>query len=255
MRCIEKELAGGVLTITLVDEANRNALSDTLKSELGDAIDTANSDPAVRVVVLTNKGKTFCAGADLKRKANPDSQQPVLSAADLFAKIKNSPKPFVGKIAGHCIAGGVGLAAALDISIAAEDTLFGFTEVRIGVSPAIISVLCLPKLRAADAREAFLRGNRFDATEAQRMGLINRAAPRSGLDDAVHEVVRDLIAGGPDAIANTKQVLNRVPYMEFAPALAWATELSASLFGSDEAREGIAAYREKRKTSWNTNDE
>lgn len=253
MHCIEQEFTAGVLTITLADEANRNALSDTLKAELADAIDEACANPEVRVIVLTNKGRTFCAGANLK--SSPSGRQRVLSAADVLSKIKNSPKPIVGKIAGHCIAGGVGLAAALDISIATEDAMFGFTEVRIGVSPAIISVFCLPKMSAADAREAFLRGNRFDAKEAQRMGLINRAVPATDLDEAVNDVVRDLIAGGPQAIANTKQVLNRVPYMEFDPALQWTTELSSRLFGSDEGREGIAAFREKRKAKWNTNDD
>lgn len=255
MNCLEVRQQGGVTTLTLVDEENRNALSEHMKAELQSAIANAEADPAVRVVVLTNQGKTFCAGADLRQKDKADEAMPSTSFADLLMAIRRSPKPFVGRIAGHCVAGGVGLAAALDISVAAEDVAFGFTEVRLGVSPAIVSVFCLPKMRAADAREAFLRGYRFDAAAALRMGLINHAVPRAQLDETVRQVVEDLLAGGPLAIAATKQVLDQVPQMEPAAAMVWATRLSAGLFKSDEAREGMAAYRERRRAAWRAVDE
>jgi methylglutaconyl-CoA hydratase len=197
-------------------------------------------------------GATFCVGADLKQAGQTDASATSIESSDLLLKIRRSPEPFVGRIAGHCVAGGVGLAAALDISVVADDAGFGFTEVRIGVAPAIISVVCLPKMRAAEAREAMLRGNRFDAAAAQRMGLINHAVPREQLDEVVQGIVQDLLAGGPLAIAATKQLLQQVPQMEPAAAMAWATRLSGSLFASDEGREGMAAYKEKRKASWDT---
>ena len=204
----------GVVTVTLADEANRNALSRRLLAELAAALDDADSDPDVRAVVLTNAGRVFCAGADLRESSAPADDNPVVvKASDLFGRFRRSPKPYVGRIAGHCVAGGMGLAAAMDVSIARDDAKFGFTEVRVGVAPAMISVLCLPKMRRADAAEAFLRGNRFTAAEAARLGLINAAVPADDLDDAVEAVVTDLLAGGPSALAAAKQIVDRVPDM------------------------------------------
>jgi methylglutaconyl-CoA hydratase len=144
----------------------------------------------------------------------------------------------------------MGLAAALDVSIAVDTALFGFTEVRIGVAPAMISVVCLPKMRPADARAAFLRGNRFPAAEAVRIGLVNDAVPAEELDAAVAAVVADLLAGGPAAIAATKQLLAEVPGMPVDEATAWTADLSARLFAGDEAKAGMAAYLEKRPAPW-----
>ena len=252
MAAVETDLANGVLTVTLADEDNRNALSSRLTTELTEALDDADADPEVRVVVLTNRGRVFCAGADLSERSSGgsgSSSKPV-NATRLFGRFRESPKPYVGRIAGHCVAGGMGLAAAMDISIAIEEAKFGFTEVRIGVAPAIISVVCLPKIRPADAREAFLRGNRFLAPEAARMGLINAAVPVEELDAAVDAVVADLKAGGPEAIAAAKQLMARVPGMPIDEAFRWTGELSASLFRGEEAAEGMRAYLDKRPPSW-----
>jgi len=252
MAAVETDLANGVLTVTLADEDNRNALSSRLTTELTEALDDADADPEVRVVVLTNRGRVFCAGADLSERSSGgsgSSSKPV-NATRLFGRFRESPKPYVGRIAGHCVAGGMGLAAAMDISIAIEEAKFGFTEVRIGVAPAIISVVCLPKIRPADAREAFLRGNRFLAPEAARMGLINAAVPVEELDAAVDAAVADLKAGGPEAIAAAKQLMARVPGMPIDEAFRWAGELSASLFRGEEAAEGMRAYLDKRPPSW-----
>ena len=242
---------GGVLTVTLADEANRNALSGRLVAELTEALDRADADPEVRVVVLTNRGSVFCAGADLReRSSRPSSgsdrpeesgpsatpsnrsEGPSLSpssadrqeapsrsatspdrlpgsqsqrsftspVADLLGRFRRSPKPYVGRIAGHCVAGGMGLAAAMDISIAPHEAKFGFTEVRLGLAPAMISVLCLPKMSPADAASAFLRGNRFPAAEAARMGLITVAVESHRLDAAVDAAVaRPCWPGAPRA--------------------------------------------------------
>ena len=252
MAAVETDLADGVLTVTLADEDNRNALSSRLTTELTEALDDADSDPEVRVVVLTNRGRVFCAGADLSERSSGgsgSSSKPV-DPTRLFGRFRESPKPYVGRIAGHCVAGGMGLAAAMDISIAIEEAKFGFTEVRVGVAPAIISVVCLPKIRPADAREAFLRGNRFLAPEAARMGLINAAVPVEELDAAVDAVVADLKAGGPEAIAAAKQLMARVPGMPIDEAFQWTGELSASLFRGEEAAEGMRAYLDKRPPSW-----
>jgi len=255
MPLVKSDFRRGVLTLTLADVENRNALSEALVGELLEAMDTAEADPKVRVIVLTNEGPVFCAGADLRQKSSgeaPANAAPLkrASASELFARFRNSPKPWVGRLAGHCVAGGIGIAAAMDISVAADDIRFGFTEVRLGVSPAMISVICLPKMREADARAAFLRGNRFGAAEAARLGLINTALPRTQLDAEVAQVVDDLLRGGPGAIAATKEVLGKVPQMNYDDAAAWTAGLSARLFRSEEGREGMAAYLGKRDAAW-----
>jgi methylglutaconyl-CoA hydratase len=250
MALVERSLVGGVLTVTLNDEPRRNALSADLLVELVDILDAADADDAVRVIVLTNAGTVFCAGANLSQQSSGSTAGRTVDMAGVFARFRRSPKPYVGRINGHCVAGGMGLAAAMDISVAVDTAKFGFTEVRVGVAPAMISVLCLPKLREADARAAFLRGNRFLAAEAARIGLINRAVPAAELDAAVDEIVTDLLAGGPNAIAASKRLLAEVPDLPVDEAFAWTQQFSAELFTSDEAKEGMGAFLEKRPASW-----
>jgi methylglutaconyl-CoA hydratase len=248
---VEVVLADGVLTVTMADEAKRNALSRELVRSLTEAFDAADADPTVRVVVLTNTGTTFCAGADLSERAGATADMPPPALPpELFTRFARSPKPYVGRIAGHCIAGGMGLAAAMDISVAVDDARFGFVEVRIGMAPAMISVVCLPKLRDADARSTFLRGNRFSGAEAARIGLVTTAVPRADLDASVQAVVDDLLLGSPTAIAATKRLLAEVPTMRPDEAAMWTAALSAEMFGLPDAQAGMQAAREKRPAPW-----
>lgn len=242
------EVAGGVGTITLNRPDNRNALSGELVGALGHALGAALADDAVRVVVLTNEGNTFCAGADLKGGSSLAAGRSGL--VGVLETILDARKPVVGRIAGHCLGGGNGLAAACDISIAAHDARFGFTEVRLGVAPAIISVVCLPKLRRSDALELFLTGERIPAERAAAIGLVNRAVPRDGLDAEVAATVGKLLAGGPGALAQSKDLVVRVPGMDRGAAFEWTARLSAELFESDEAAAGMAAFRERRAPPW-----
>ncbi|CAB4878600.1 unannotated protein [freshwater metagenome] len=250
MSVIETTLHNGVMTITLADIERRNSLSAQLTSELIPALDFADNDPEVRVVVLTNAGTVFCAGANLSERSSGDPKAGNLDPRSIFGRFRHSPKPYVGRIAGHCVAGGMGLMAAMDISVAVDHAKFGFTEVRVGVAPAMISVICLPKMHPADARSTFLRGNRFSAAEAARMGLINSAVPADQLDAEIDLIVSDLLAGEPGAIAASKQLLAVVPTLSEDDAFTWTAELSANLFASDAAREGMAAYLEKRPAPW-----
>ncbi len=245
------ETSDGVLTATLADVENRNALGARVLNGLHEAITHANEDDAIRAVVVTNEGSTFCAGANLKVQSGADEDEPAkLSFDELLVQIRQSPTPVLGKIQGHVVGGGVGLAAALDISIAREDVKFGFTEVRLGVVPAIISVVCLPKMRRGEALEAFLRGNRFPATRAAELGLINRAVPAESLDAAVDEVLDDLRLGGPQALGFAKRLVYDVPAMDEKEAFAWTTELSQRLFRSDEAAAGMKAFLKREKPPW-----
>jgi enoyl-CoA hydratase/carnithine racemase len=242
------EVEAGVATITLNRPDNRNALSIELMNSLGDNFESAMSDDAVRVVVFTNEGNTFCAGANLKGESG--DELPRYSLEGILARMMDGPKPVVGRIAGHCTGGGNGLAAACDLSIAADDVFFAFTEVRIGVAPAIISVVCLPKMRRADALELFLTGRRAPAAHAAEIGLINRAVSREELDTAVSELTAELVAGGPKALAAAKELVYKVPGMDRTEAFAWTAKLSAELFESEEAGQGIAAFREKSTPPW-----
>jgi methylglutaconyl-CoA hydratase len=242
-------VAKGVGTITLNQPDNHNALSVELVAGLRRALDDALADDAVRVIVLTNVGTTFCAGADLRAAGG---QQGVSATAfpSILADLMDGPKPVVGRIAGGCFGGGVGLAAACDISVVADDARIGFTEVRIGVAPAVISVVVLPKLRRSDALELFLTGERITAADAAVAGILNHAVPVAELDAKVDEIVAKLVLGGPLALRASKELVRRVPGMARDDAFAWTADLSGRLFKSDEAAEGIAAFREKRPARW-----
>lgn len=238
----------GVYTITLDDPDNKNALGVALTTELVAAIDRVDSDPAIRVALITNSGSVFCAGADLKERSAGVTGS--VDPLTIFRRIQHSPKPWVGRIAGHAIAGGTGLAAALDISVALDDAKFGFTEVRLGVAPAIISTICLPKMRRGASLEEFLRGRRFDGTTAARLGLVNHAVTADDLDATVADIVSDLLLGGPNALAVAKDLVYRIPTMPPDEAFPWAAGRSAELFESDEAAEGMAAFLERRPPQW-----
>ncbi len=237
----------GVATLTLDQPDTRNAMTSPLMNGLGDGLRAAVADDAVRVVVLTNSGPAFCAGANLKQD---DVEPPRYGLEEIFELLLDCPKPIVGRIAGHCTGGGVGLAAACDISIAAEDVQLGFTEVRIGVAPAVISVVCLPKMRRADASELFLSGEKISADRAAEVGLINRAVPRDDLDGEVRAVVAKVVRGGPTALAAAKSLITTVPDLDRAAALRWTGELSRSLFASEEAQAGMRAFRERSTAPW-----
>jgi methylglutaconyl-CoA hydratase len=246
---VRYSVAGGVATLTMDQPHNRNALTPALLDGLAGGLDDALADGAVRVVVLTHTGPVFCAGADLSG-GGVGAVPPRSGMPGILAGLMDSPKPVLARIAGHCLGGGIGLAAACDLSLAADTARFGFTEVRVGVAPAIISVVCLAKLRRADALELFLGGERISAGRAEQAGLITRAVPAGELDAEVAALAARLILGGPAALATAKRLVYEIPGMARPEAFRLTTELSRSLFTSAEAAEGIAAYREKRAPSW-----
>jgi methylglutaconyl-CoA hydratase len=251
-RPVRYGVSGGVATLTMDQPHNRNALTPALLGGLANGIAAALADEAVGVIMLTHAGPAFCAGADLSSAGeNKRSRRnKAVGLADVLEDIQDAPKPVLARIAGHCVGGGIGLAAACDISIADSDARFAFTEVRVGVAPAIISVVCLPKIRRADALELFLSGERISAARAAEVGLITRAVPAGELDAEVAAVVGRLLAGGPSALAAAKRLIYTIPGMERNAAFTRTTELSQSLFASAEAAEGMAAFREKRLPSW-----
>jgi methylglutaconyl-CoA hydratase len=248
---VHLDVAGGTATITLDSPANRNALSAQLRRELTAALDAAIADPAARVVVLTHTGPVFCAGMDLKetRGAAAD-QQSVMEFPAILERIWTSPTPVVARLAGPARAGGVGIVAACDIAVAADSATFAFSEVRIGVVPAVISVTVLPRLAARAAHELFLTGEAFDAARAARIGLLTAAVPAAELDAAVARYVGMLRQGAPGALAATKQLLREAPTGPMRERFAAMQELSAGFFAGEEGQEGMRAFAEKRPPAW-----
>ncbi len=245
---VKYDLVHGISTLTLNRPESKNSLCIEIMNALGDNLTKAIDDPEVRVIMFTNNGNTFCAGANLK---DPIADEvPRYSLVDIFNLIQASPKPVVGRIAGHCMGGGVGLAAACDISIAADDVLIGFTEVRIGVAPAIISVVCLPKMRYGDAMELFLSGERISSTRAAEVGLLNYAVPTAELDAKTNDLLEKLSRGGPTALDKCKQLVAKVPHMQRDEAFAWTGDLTNGLFRAEEAAAGIKAFRERTDAPW-----
>ncbi len=246
---VRTERSGEVATITLDSPANRNALSSGLLTELRESLARALGDAGVRVIVLTGAGPAFCSGADLK-----ESRTSPAAAPELFPKILqliwDAPKPVVCRVNGSARAGGIGLIAACDIALAAQSATFAFSEVRIGATPAIIAVTCLRRMEPRAAAEYFLTGEAFSAQRAAEIGLLTRAVPETELDEQVGRYASLLLRGAPGALEATKTVLREAGTLPVADGLARMAELSADRFASREAREGMAAFAEKRDPSW-----
>ncbi|PAP76777.1 enoyl-CoA hydratase/isomerase family protein [Rubrivirga marina] len=249
--------AGSILTLTLDRPEVRNALSAELVGRLTDALVEAGGDDSVRVVVLTGTGRAFSAGADLaalqalstaSAEANLTDSE---TLARLFETIYTLPKPVVAKVQGHAIAGGCGLAAVCDISIAADGVKLGFTETRIGFVPAIVSVFLVRKLGEADARNLLLRGHLIDADEAERIGLVTRAVAPDDLDEATDALCLELATEtSASAIALTKRLLADVPSLGIAEGLSYAARLNALARATDDCRAGVAAFLDKEDPPW-----
>lgn len=236
---------GPVVTLTMDQQETRNALTAELMAGVAGGLARAASQPGARVVVLGAAGPTFCAGADLRSGRAPTGG--AVDLGGLMAALQALPLPVICRVEGHCLGGGMGLIAACDLAVANEEVRLGFTEVRLGVAPAIVSTTCLPRLRRADALELFLTGERVTAARAADMGLINRAVPAGEVDSVVSAWVDAITSGGPKAVAAAKGLVLAHPT---EPAVL--ASLSAELFASAEAEEGRAAFRQRRRPAWAT---
>jgi methylglutaconyl-CoA hydratase len=246
---IRADMAGGAATLTLDSPRNRNALSNAMIAELSAALTGASADDAVRVIVLSHTGPVFCSGVDLTESAAA-GDVPAARLGEALAAICESPKPVVARVGGTARAGGLGLVAAADIAVCAEDVTFAFTEVRLGVIPAVISATVLPRLAPRAAAELFLTGEPFGGRRAAEIGLVTAAVPADDLDATVARYVGALLRGAPAALAGTKRLLRRTPDVDLRADLAQLSALSARFFGSAEAAEGMRAFRERRPPRW-----
>jgi len=249
------DIRQGAAWITLNRPEARNALSSVLVSELYDHLQAANDDPEVRCIVITGADPAFCAGADLKAPPGEVVNGRSVNYADVLNRILESPKPVIAAVNGAAFAGGLGLVGAADIVVAAEEVQFSFSEVRIGVIPAVISVVCLPKLGRHHGMKLFLTGERFSGGEAVAMGFVHQAVPKLELMEAVQKVIDMINLGGPTALIECKKLVREVPQMTIADAFDKTGPWSASLFQGPEGQEGMAAFREKRKPSWVADNE
>lgn len=244
------DIRNGGAWITLDRPEKRNALSPTLVAETYNHILAANQDDDVRCVVITGTPPAFCAGADLKAKRGQETGDADIPYPRLLMQIQDNHKPVIAAVNGAAFAGGLGIVGAADISITADDVVFSFSEVRLGLIPAMISVVCLPKLGTHHGMKLFLTGARFTAGQAVDMGLVHRAVPGDRLAAAVQEEIDMICLGGPNAVADAKKLVRRVPLMSREDGFAETAPWTARLFGSEEGTEGMAAFREKRKPSW-----
>src|SRR3954468_16010828 len=211
MELVRTATVAGVTTVTLDSPANRNALSTPLMTQLMDALAAAVTDTAVRVVVISHTGPVFCSGVDLKETAaaRESGRVPAELLADVLAALWEFPKPVVGRVGGPARAGGLGLIAAADIAVCTREATFAFSEVRLGVIPAVISATVLPRLTPRAATELYLTGEVFDGVRAAEIGLVTAAVPAADLDATVDRYVDALVRGGPLALAGAKQLLRR----------------------------------------------
>lgn len=246
------DITGGVATITLNRPDARNRLDAEGMDLLASLLQQTAADDRVRVVVLTGSGTTFCSGADLSaaETASGFSGSGPAALVRVLEAILDHPRPVIARVQGHVAGGGNGLVAACDIAVAVESARFAFSEVRVGVAPAVISVACLAVMERRAAQELFLTGERIDADRARRAGLITACVADDALDSVIDGYVEQLLAGGPQALTQAKAILRRVPALDRQSAFAEMAELSASMFSSDEAREGMTAFLEKRPPSW-----
>jgi methylglutaconyl-CoA hydratase len=243
------EVRRDVAWVTLNQPERRNALSDDVVVGLLGHLRAAIADARVRAIVVTGAGTAFCAGADLKSGgvAAAEGENPFVT---VMKTIWEAPKPVIGRINGHAFGGGVGLAAACDLTIAADTAMFSFSEVRVGVIPAMISVVVIPKLGIQNTMWLFLTGERFAAPRAVDLGLIHRAVPATELDAAVDDVAGMIRLGGPNAIREAKQLVRRVPALSMDEGFRYTAKKIGELFASDEAGEGMQAFVGKRKPRW-----
>jgi methylglutaconyl-CoA hydratase len=245
MSGLRVERDGPILRVTLAKPERRNAFDAELIGELREAFSDVGD---ARVVLLSGEGESFCAGADIEWQRSAidlSYDENVEDAMRLFGMMKaidDCPAPIVARIQGYALGGGSGVAAAVDIGIAAEDAVFGFSEVKLGIAPAVISPFVLPKIGDSAARRYFLTGERFDAPTALRIGLVHEVS--ADLDGAVERVVGELLTSGPQAVREAKRLIRLRPKGEET------AQLAARLRAGDEGQDGLRAFLERRKPSW-----
>ncbi|HEX6514168.1 MAG TPA: enoyl-CoA hydratase-related protein [Nocardioidaceae bacterium] len=236
-----------VATLTLDSQHNRNALSRQLVGELFEGLERAEAESDAKVVVIRADGSTFCSGADLSEASTEGMEKAAGVLVELQRRIATLTKPVVTRVHGNVRAGGIGIVAASDIAISGEHATYAFTEVRLGLAPAAISLSVLPRMTDRAAALTFLSGEVFDGRAAERMGLVTKAVPEEDLNLEVDEVCASLAKGNPQGLRETKQLVGR-PLVERIDRYGdELSKLSARLFGSEEAKAAMQAFLNRKK--------
>ncbi len=255
-KTIEYSRAENIARIIFNRPEVHNAFNSLMISELDVAFEKVMKDPSIRIVVLSGRGKSFCAGADIKwlrdivNYSFEQNLEESLQLAEVLYKIYMLPKPTIAMVNGAAIGGGTGFLSVCDIAIAAEEAKFGLSEVKIGLVPAAISPYVVRKIGESKAREYFLTGHRISAQKALEIGLINEVVPKNKLEERVEELIEQFLASGPEAIASCKELILNVPRMSLEDVKAYTARMIANLRISDEGQEGMSAFLEKRKPRW-----
>ena len=250
------EIREGVAHVIFNRPEVHNAFNDIMIRELISVFDEIEKRSDVRIVVVTGRGKSFCAGADLnwmrrvKDFSYEDNLRESLELSDMLYKIYSSSKPTIAKVNGAAIGGGTGLVAVCDIAVAASSAKFSFSEVKIGLIPACISPYVLKKCGEGKCREFFLTGERITAERALAAGLVNKVVEGEALDQAIDELIKQLVSSGPEAIARCKELLRVVPRMSYDEVKKYTAEVIARIRVSEEGQEGMNAFLEKRRPKW-----
>jgi methylglutaconyl-CoA hydratase len=256
-QCLQVQRDGPVEYVTLHRPEVRNAFNEQVIDELTRWGTGVAGDPHVRCAVLAGAGQTFCAGADLTWMSkmvaytHEENVRDARAMARMFSVLDTLPVPLIGRIHGAALGGGAGLVAVCDVVVADEDTLFGFTEVKLGVLPAVISPYALAKIGRSAARELFLTGMRFSASHAKEIGLIHRVVPSTRLVPTVKEYVSQVLSAGPEAVAATKALIPKVWNSLTQDAMNLTADAIAARRVSAEGQEGMKAFMNKEKASWN----
>lgn len=259
---VRLDVGHGVARLTLTRPEVRNAFDEGLIAEMSAALGVLRAEfqsdggAAPRALVLTGEGSAFCAGADMNwmRRSigfsRAENEEDALRFAQMMLALDELPIPTVARVNGACLGGGMGLIACCDLVIASEDASFGFTEVRLGIAPAVISSFVLPRIGAAAARRWFLTGEIFPAETARAMGLVHEVVPAAELDAAVDRLIGTISGNGPLAVAAAKRLIHENLALSKDEAIANSVRAIAALRASPEGQEGLGAFLEKRRPAW-----
>jgi len=246
-----------VLTISLNRPNVRNAFNDEVIADLTHLFKELAKSPDLRMVILKGEGDAFSAGADLEwmKKAGQmsmdENRDDALKLARMLELINQMPVPIVGLIHGYCFGGGLGLAAVCDYVLAAKDTLFSFSEVKLGLIPAVIGPFVLRKIGVSMARALFISAERFDAQRAMQIRLVHQVLEnKEKLGEAAAKLTKDILSSSPQAVKAAKKFLQEIPALSYQDQITRAANTLSGLRGSEEAREGLSAFLEKRKPNW-----
>ena len=253
---LQVEHSGGVVKVTLNRPDVRNAFNEALIAELTTWAESVSVKGDARVAVLAGAGKMFCAGADLAwmskmvHYTHEENVRDARALARMFDALDRLPIPLIGRVHGAALGGGVGLAAVCDIVVAAEDAAFGFTEVKLGILPAVISPYTIAKIGRSAARELFLTGARFSAARAKEIGLVHATGEENELDRIVAKYANDLLTSAPEAVSAAKALIAEVATRSGAAASEYTIDAIAERRVSREGQEGMTAFLAKRPPSW-----